>query len=486
MLPGATINRVDGNLGLVRPVPDKPLVIGPTTLGNAGDRHTFSDPNRCVQTLGHGRAVTQACHILDIAGGSVDVLVTDASVASDVSAVTASLSGPEITVDGDPTEIFDGILKITTGGGLGTGRFQYSLDGGQTYGTIRTIPGGGVFEMPGSGLTVNFANDTFVQDELYTFTAVPATYDSGDVDGAFEALFEESTRWKLVASPGQVAASSDAVVIAETIGGYMADLADLARDSRALVDCGADSVSNVQGDWEDSEDLRLARFYGQARIQVANPIEGWRRPMLPCVISAAAMATKFTRGTNLAWVGIGTPPTGGRIPKCSAISFDEYIEGEQLHDRKINTTRTFVGRGGFYFTNGLLASPAGSDFRYLHWGLAFDVCCQVAYDGMVRYVNSSQPIKTDGTKTITSEAAAKINTQIDAQLRAAVLDPNTEQGKGYVSAVQFRIDETFDILTSSKLRGSFNAVPKANTEQIELTGGLATSIVSDAPPAEAP
>jgi hypothetical protein len=202
--------------------------------------------------------------------------------------------------------------------------------------------------------------------------------------------------------------------------------------------------------------------------------------MLPSVVNAAAMVAKFSRGSNIAWVGIGEPPTGGRKPKVSEISFDEYLEGEQLKDHKINATRTRVGKGGFYFESAYLKSPAGSDFKYLHWGLAFDVCCQVAHDGMLPYVNSDQPTKDDGSGQITGAGAAAINTQIDKQLREAVVTPKTEQSSGYVQAAQFRIDETYDMRTNSKLRGSFRAVPKAVTEQVELTGGLATDLSSDA------
>jgi hypothetical protein len=572
-LPGVTINRVDGNLGLTRPVPDKPLVFGPASLGVVGQIYTFSQPNRCVDALGVGRAVTTACHILDVAGGSVDVLITDADVAGTTSSVTGSAGAgaPPVSLSGDALELFDGIVKVTQAGALGVARFQYSLDGGQTYGAIRTIPAAGSFVLPSSGLTATFAavsgltrssgetgpvitltgtptaltdydivieitlngalgtgefrwsldggttweeenvvtpvggthvlattgltanfpagtyalSETYAwttgynANDTYTFTASPATFDSADIDEAFATLFLENTRWKLATSGDRQATATASAVVAETIGGHMANLADEARDTRALVDVSLDTVSNVQTQFGAVEDLRLVLFYGNARIAVANPIEGWRRPMLPAVINAAAMAAAFTRGTNIAWVGNGEPPTGGRMPKVSGISFDEYIQGEQLHDRKINTTRTFVGRSGYYFTNALLKSPAGSDFRYLHWGLAFDLCAQVAHDGMQPYVNSSQPVKDDGSKTITEAAASAIDVQLNAQLRTSVLDPNTEQGRGYVSAAQFAIDQTFDILTTSKLRGSFRAIPKANTEQVELTGGLATDLSAE-------
>jgi hypothetical protein len=567
-LPGITITRTDGNLGLTRAVPDKMLVIGPCSAGTPAALHTFAQPSRVVAELGVGQAVTAACHILDIAGGSVDVLVTDASVAGENSSVTGSGTGPDVTLSGDALELFDGKILVTAGGALGVGRFQYSLDGGQSYGSVRTIPANGAFVIPSSGLTAtftavsalvrsggmsgpvvtltgtptaltdydiiieittggtvgvaafrwsddggttyttgvatastvvltdtgltaNFPAGTYVDDEIYawttgynagetyTFTASPDTFDSTDLDEAAETLFTLNDRWKAVVFAGRQVDSTAAAVIAETAGGHMADLADEARDARALIDCGTeDDVDDIHEDFETVEDLRLACFYGSNRVAVANPIEGWRRPMIPNVVSAAAMVAAFTRGTNIGWVGDGSPPNGGRMPKVSGISFDEYIEGEQLHDRQVNATRTYVGRSGFYFVNGLLKSPAGSDFRYLHWGLAFDIACQTVFDAMQRYVNASVPRKTDGSNTITAEAAAAVNKRVNQALKRALLDPSTEQGPGLVDAASFAVDETYDIFTNKKLRGSFRVLPKANTEGVELTGGLATDLTA--------
>jgi hypothetical protein len=75
--------------------------------------------------------------------------------------------------------IFDGsfVVRIVTGGGLGTAQFTISDDGGQTFsGAPINIPGGGVVNNPAglfstfTGLTLTFAG-TFTQFDTYRFVS---------------------------------------------------------------------------------------------------------------------------------------------------------------------------------------------------------------------------------------------------------------------------------------------------------------------------
>lgn len=478
-LPGLTLNVVDGNLGLVDLTGEKPVVWGPCSGGVANTKYTFSRPTDVIATLGRGQAVTAASTILDIAGGSVDVWKSAASVVSALSSVTQSGAGPLITLSGTPTEFFNAIVRVRLGGALGVARFDYSLDGGETYGSIRIVPAGGTFAVPDAGFTITFPSGTYVLDETYTFTCTPATFNSTDLDAVRTAMLLTNNRYKLLLAAGQSASASAAATIAGSISGYLTQFAAQFRLIQGFVDGGDDSVSNEQTSFVAVEDIDLSIFYGKDRIRVANPIEGWRKPFLPNVYHAAAMAAKFSRATNLAWVGIGPPPTGGRIPKCDAISFDERQQGEQLHDVKINTTMTRVERpGAFYFVNSLTKSPAGSDFRYTHWKLAFNKACEVAIDVLSKYINSSQRVIAGGY--IDPRDAARIDKEVNAALQVAVMQPLNEQGfKGFFSEVLFAIDQTSEILVSRTLRGDLRAVPLSNVEQVILTAGLAASLATE-------
>lgn len=72
------------------------------------------------------------------------------------------------------------VVKISTSGELGTGAFQYSLDGGTTYSAAITIPAGATYALAPSGATVTFvpgpvgAGTSFVAGDTFSFaTNVP-------------------------------------------------------------------------------------------------------------------------------------------------------------------------------------------------------------------------------------------------------------------------------------------------------------------------
>lgn len=60
-------------------------------------------------------------------------------------------------------------IKIIGAGGLGVGTFQWSNDGGTTFGTTTTIPGGGSHTDARSGITVVFAGANFDATDTYSF-----------------------------------------------------------------------------------------------------------------------------------------------------------------------------------------------------------------------------------------------------------------------------------------------------------------------------
>jgi hypothetical protein len=503
-LPGIDINVVDGNLSLTRPGSDRMLVVGPSSLGTAVQFNTFAQIPALIAKLGRGPAVTAAAHIIS-QSGSVDVLSVPASVAAFTEAVThvgasgGAGTGGTLTVAGTPTEIFIVTVRIRTGGAKGVARFDYTLDA-QTYSAIRTVPTSGTFVVPETGLTLTFddTSDPFVEGETYKFSSLPKTLNADDIDDAAEALSSVGTRWKAILWVVHPLTRADAVLVAEQIGVIHGTLADQARMSRAIVTAGGlleddaalfiaaldDDIAAylaaqatygaaVRAAYESFEDIRVALFAGLERLNTSNRFEGWHHPFVPCSYSAAGRVAKYTRATNVGWVG------AGRLERVSAIMFDERVAGEQLHDIGVNTTRTHVGRNGPYFTNGLLKAPIGSDFRYLSWGLAFDLLAEVTHDALLPFVNSSVRINGDGSGTIHPFDSARIEGVVNAAIRNALLEPLNDQGfKGYLTDARFTVDRTHNVLATSTLLGEVRGVPLANLEQINATAGLFTALAS--------
>jgi hypothetical protein len=470
-LPGVSQTILDGQLGVTEPGLGVPLVFGASTAGTVGGFYSFAKPSSVISTLGNGDLVEQVCHILQVAGGAVHCVKTAASVAAANSAVTASGGGPTVTVAGTATNHYDAILEIIVGGALGTATFTYTLDGGQTTSPVITVPGGGSYVIPNTGITATFAAGTYVATETYSFTTTPATYNGADLSDAVTVALNQNEIWSFAVFAGYSASASAAATLFSAIDGHLTTLANKFRYLRAIISTGDDTPSAVNAAFDAVSSRRIYPLYAKARIATANAFVGWSNPHLPFSFGVAARCAEIKPSTSPAWVGLGG------LTSVSDPTFDERQNGEILHSHKIGAPTTYIGRSGTYVTNGLLKSPAGSDFRYWQWGRIIDIASLTTYQGMLPYVNSSPRALVDGTGRIDPRDAARMNGRVNNGLNDRLITPVTDEGtKGYVSGAQFAIDETINILTSSRLQGDTRVVPRPQAEQVETTIALTQTI----------
>lgn len=99
--------------------------------------------------------------------------------------------GGVVVPSGSPLNNYDVEVEITTAGSPGTAAYRYSLDGGLTFSTSATIPGGGVVTISGTGLTFTFSG-TFVLGDAYLFQTVfpPLPVTDWESGGAARTLVE--------------------------------------------------------------------------------------------------------------------------------------------------------------------------------------------------------------------------------------------------------------------------------------------------------
>ena len=86
-------------------------------------------------------------------------------------------SGPALTSTSKPTASAALKIKIIAGGGRGTATFEYSLDNGSNYNGT-PIQTAATYTITALGVVVAFADDTYVQDEVYSSTVVAGTLTS--------------------------------------------------------------------------------------------------------------------------------------------------------------------------------------------------------------------------------------------------------------------------------------------------------------------
>lgn len=471
-LPGVTQTVLDGQLGVSSSTGGPPPVFfGASSLGTANTLYSFAKPSDVISTLGDGELVEALCHTLAIAGGSVHAFKTAASVAAANTAVAQTGGGPAVTVAGSATNHFSFVGTIVLGGALGTATFTYSLDGGKNTSAVLTVPAGGSYVIPGTGLTLTFPAGTYVADEVYTFTSTPATYNSSDLTAAITAAINANEVWSFAVFTGYSATASAAATLFSSIDTHMTSLANGFKYLRTLMSTGADAVNDVNTAFDAVSSRRIGLWYSRARIPTVNAKVGWGNPLLPFLYAVAARMAQIKASTSPGWVELGG------LDGVTEPEFDERQAGESLHNHAINAPTTYIGRSGIYTTNGLLHSPAGSDFKYVQWGRITDIASLLTYQGVLPSTNSSPRTLTDGSGKIDPRDAARIDTRVQGKLDTGLIDPITDEGtKGYVSAVQFATDQTNDVLTSSIIQGDTRIVPRAQAERIITTIALTQQV----------
>lgn len=184
-IPSATEEVRDFGLGTTVPAVMTPVVYGVSSLGTQNVFKLYSSPQTLRDERGEGPAVELAVNMLENGGGPIGFVSADPSIAAANGEVVPEFvtpgtngaitraggtDGPAISVAGGPYVNASMQVKITTGGILGTGKFDWSRDGGATWEQTAITLAATVL-LPGTNITVTFPAGTYVLDETYSWTA---------------------------------------------------------------------------------------------------------------------------------------------------------------------------------------------------------------------------------------------------------------------------------------------------------------------------
>lgn len=200
-----TMTVQDGNLGLTGPSADRVHVkIGCAASGSLNTVEQYAEPSTVRTRLARGplaRALGFALASTTLGrrvGTTLGVRCATASVgyvgpvrAAPVGAATGTIT-VAATSAGSIPDRHEAQVEVTATGTLGTGRFRFSLDGGNTWSAESVIPAGGTYAIVEAGVTVTFvpgAGPTFFQDgDLHHFRTVAPAFDATGLAAAFAAL----------------------------------------------------------------------------------------------------------------------------------------------------------------------------------------------------------------------------------------------------------------------------------------------------------
>jgi limonene-1,2-epoxide hydrolase len=483
-LPSQSLSIQDPGLGLAQSAGGAPVFIGGSSAGTAGAVQAFTRISDVIDALGDGPLVEDLCFAIQNAGGPVVGVKAATSVAAANSAVTTTRKGTStgtVTVAGTALDSFTAKIKITTTGTTGAGAFQFTLDNGRTWSAAMTIPSGGTYVIPHTGITATFTPGIgavyFEADDLFAFTTTAAAMNTTDLSGAITALKADGRAFEGIYLSGTAGTSSAAAVIGAAFDSHLESFATLYRYVHGMLDAGGwADAPGARTDWLSLTTKRYLPCYGSAWVASALPTMGKGYVKRSTMIQIATRAIKSLISTHLGRVADG--PLPAMAPATSEfgapVSWDEYVS-EAMDAAGFATLRTWAGRSGYYVTQPRIKAPAGSDYTKLHRRRVMDRACTVVQGKLLDYANAGVRVNADGT--IDEGDAKRIEAAVNADLRTALLEPfNAEGTKGHASAASCQVDRSNNVGSSETLQATVAIRSLGYLEkQVVLIGYVAAS-----------
>lgn len=272
-----------------------------------------------------------------------------------------------VTASGKPNNAYDVVVKITTTGKVNKGTFAYSIDGGNNFSDEYTIPLGGTFEIPGTGITLNFADSgedeqSFIEDDAFSFSSTAPTLSNSSVLKAVESLINFNSEFEIVHIVG-------------TSGKTL--WAALAEQGKEFLEtykkpCIFLCEGRECGD-KESIDEYLTSMKAERK--------GINSMFIAVVLSYGLYTRKDLRTQKINLAGVVSGLLGQAKESLSIGCVKEFLisssklqklfpEGIAEYTKELDelgyiTLRQYTGKEDFYVTNANVLAADGSDFPYV-------------------------------------------------------------------------------------------------------------------------
>lgn len=473
--PDVVISLVDNASAIIPSLTvDTHLKIGACSLGTTNAIYSFTREEDVRAELGAGPLVEAGIDALKVAGGPVFLQKVNASVAGSSGSVTQSGGGPLMTVTGASVDDFQGIVRITKGGAVGTAEFQYSLDGGDTWGS--TIVTATTYPVPGSGLSLGFPAGTYVLDETYTWTSSAPYYVADDLNAAFAALWVDPREWLFVHVIGKAATAADSASMVAVVQSQLdSAVATKYRYTEAIVEMADASDGDLGTAFSAVVAPRVMAAAGYCELLSGVSGRYYKRPAAWPVASRAAKVARAPRVGIATHLGRTRPDgRGGALQHIRPVG-GLYRDEERtpgLDALRFTTLRTIVGKAGYFVTRPRMMAAAGSDFGFWHDRLVIDKACRIMRAKLLDYLNDD--VEVTGAGTIDELAARRIEGDLFAALRDLMV--STEN----VVRASIMVDRANVMTSTHKLRGDVRLRKRSYLEDIDFSIGFEVPIQSAA------
>ena len=464
---------VDGGLRASRDTARPPAVVGCSSAGTPASPVLLSSLEDCIDAFGHGKLTELVGMYLELAEVPVLACKAATATAGSCSAVTHTGTGSavlSVTTGAAVDDYAVQLLVTRAAANLAalTAAVRVSLDGGENFGPELAVPSNGTLTLGDTGIVVDFADGTFVEDDLYELDATAPTWDATALSDALTALGASSIDHEFI-HVAEVCDRTAATSVKTSLSGLAAQW--IYR--RAMLSARDQNSGESVSSWQTAllgASPGFALFDGEHYLDV---VAGWgtilsrttgaaHRRSVAWVIGPRAARLRTVVNETVA--GLAEHPGAvhlGAIPGIEEASLAHDLRMlPSLDTGGFMGLQTHIGRAGYFATDRTMAQEP-SDFSTVMNARVIVEAATVAMEQLTAHVGRRFRLAAGGT--IDSRDADALDAQLTADFRAAMGTLITE---GRVT-----VDRTS---VSGALGGAVRVRPYGYATTIDFSVGMTT------------
>ncbi|WP_052155153.1 DUF2586 family protein [Thermus sp. 2.9] len=468
-LPGVYPEIQDGGLGIVAPSGDgQRVVVGVSSKGPVNQVVGLSDLSQVPTLLGTGPLARAVADQLAYGGGQVYAVRAAGDIAGSVTADTQNPASPAVSVSGSPLDAYEIVVRIVRGGAVGTATFTYSLDGGDTVSA--EIVTAASYDLPGTGLTLNFGTGTYTAGAVYRFQATAPRASVSSVQAAVREALNAPILYEYI----QVAQPTDAAMWAaldalatEAEGRFryiwfLTETAAPGNDVDAWVNARLAEKANFT-----SKRVMIVAAWGE----VVDTLSG-RLEVQSLAARVGARISKNRVHVSPAWVQLGPLPGVVAVAPFVLTDYGKKSLFNNAHALALDTAGfttvyRLIGRDGVYLVDGRMAAPPTSDYLIVQNRRVMDKAVTQVRQALLDFVQwHVDP------------------TDLNASLASLIARANTPlrvmQSLGEIARGRVVVPPGQDILASRTLLLQVRVVPLGYLREITLDIGFENPFLAQA------
>lgn len=491
-LPNASITVRNGGLGQVPASAGNIHVkIGACTQGTKNTVLSFSDPRSVVDTLGSGPLVEALCYALNASTNgrgpsTVLAIRADTTTAASCSAVTktpATVTGSGAVTVSVATgyDSYRVKILITLSGDVGTARFRYSLDDGNTYEPEALTAA--TYAIPGTGLTIAFgtgAGNDYEANDLFSFECFAPMMVAADFNTAFDALMAaEGLEWSFVHLVGHPTGADNAAK-ATALGLLVTAMKSKIEGATALGQYAFGVLDGVDVSDDSSGDNAVNAALASTESDYVMVGHGFDRMLNPSNGRIERRPDAWSIVSRIASVPISEDPIrvlSGGVPAIVASQFTRS-EGRAtaIDNYRLTTLRRHRGYAGVYVATARMLAAAASDYQFIMARRVINEACRVALIAARRYIGEKVRVNGSARNTILpgNPGAPGTIKEIQAKRIESFIAARVEAALGeHASEIVVRVNRTSNIILTRNLSFEVSVVPLGYFHSVTGSVGLA-------------